>query len=208
MQEGAIKVIGQRNNRNARILLVWRNTHINFGTYEFRTDGSLIFSSAFHNITDKPIEEGNSFFQEGKFTLASPDTIEHRHGIHLSLHPRLQVVHLREHASGPILASRSIQWFPVTTAFNLFYLYSPPMNLCEPTQRRSHLIVPIPDSYEGSLLVKADIFPKDVNSFQIKDAFHVVPGFSPNYNILLTFKMINQIVDPTLMFPTDSRLFL
>jgi len=208
MQENMIKVIGQRNNRNSRILFSWRNTYINFGSYDFRTDGSLVFTSAFHNITDKPIEEGNSAFQEGKFTLASPDTIKHRNGLHLSLHPRLQVVHLREQASGPILVSRRIQWFPVTQAFNLFYLYTPPMNLSEPTQRRSHLVVPVPDSYEGSLLVKADIFPKDVNSFQITDTFHVIPGFSPNYNILLTFKMINQIVDPTLIFPTDTNLVL
>jgi hypothetical protein len=208
MQEDAIKITGQRNNRKVRILLLWRDTYINLATYEFRTDGSLVFSSAFHNITDMPIEEGNATLQEDKFTLSLPDTLKQRNGIHLSLHPRSQVAHLREHEGGPILISRKFQWFPVTQPFNLFYLYTPPMNLCKPSSRRSHLSISVPNKYEGSLLIKADIFPENIKTFQVKDVFAVIPGFSPLYNVLLTFRMVDQIVDPILLFPTDSRLIL
>jgi hypothetical protein len=84
------------------------------------------------------------------------------------------------------------------------------MNLCEPSTRRSHLKIQVPDDYDGSLLVKIDIFPKDV-PFQVNDAkgiFGLIPGYSPNYNVLLGFKMVNQIVDPTILFPTDPRLVL
>src|SRR3989338_11441174 len=129
-------------------------------------------------------------------------------GCHITLHPRKQrfqsIMHFRKNA-GEILETRRINWFPVTSPFNLLRLYSLPLDLCVSDKKQLSFFAPFPDDYTNSVQVKIDIFPRQtVEHFPNQQSVWIYWGYCPNYLVRISFNLLDQKTSALLYCPGDS----
>ncbi len=121
--------------RNLRILIDWHGRIINFGTFDFKKDGTLVYSSAFrgHHVSLHPNEQ--------------------------NLHSCGQVLHIKQNSDGKIILSKSMNWFPVKKEFLLMRVVSPPLDECIFEEKQKDFRVVVPDDFNDSLEMWVRIFP-------------------------------------------------
>jgi hypothetical protein len=145
--------------KNIRILLKWRNKIINFGTFDFKQDGSLVYSSAFHADAKKYpyITTGN--IKNGIDQMEASGRVPNESGIHATLHPRGQVLQIRQHGHGPILLSKKMTWFPVEKEFLLMRITSPPLDECDHSHKEKDFFIEVPAECKDSIQVWVRLVP-------------------------------------------------
>lgn len=140
------KIVKKYDKRKARLGINWNNGWIDFCSVDFKSDGTFIFVSKFHSGN---IEFGNAKLENNSFQNQEKDnTISIKNGCHISLHPQKQIMHFRENYPGKIIDERKINWFPVTKAFNLLYLFSPPLDQCTFSDKPTPFFSPISTTYK------------------------------------------------------------
>lgn len=175
----------QTAKSNLRLLLKWKGAIINFGTFEFKKDGSLIYSSAFHaDLSKYPMIEIGRW--KDTDVLGNPEKrIPNTAGIHVSLHPKDQVLHIRENGGKRDLISKRMNWFPVQDQFLLFKVISPPLNECMPSKKEKDFQIEVDSDYSDSIEVWVRVLPwADNLDFQPKpdkDLVKWVLGYHRNY---------------------------
>jgi hypothetical protein len=198
-----MKVLEKKDGKSTRFLLSWRGLLFPFGTIEFKRDGSLMFSSAFHNTPEKyPIITTGEFHREGNLLIdpsgGKPKKIESYN--HVSLHPRNQTVHFTTNTGFKFLETKK-NWFPVKEHFRLLNFISPPMDLSKSVDK-SGIKITVPDDYTDSIEMLIDIHPRDIAEYsQIVPALSYVEGFCPDYLLICTFVKSNQRVAPVIYWP-------
>jgi hypothetical protein len=205
-----MEVIAKKDGKKTRLGIHWRKKWINFCSVQFLKDGSLVFTSKFHNSA--PIINIGSARQikEG-FTLhtQTPEQHELDQGCHISLHPRGQSMHFRKNSGGKILHTRAIKWFPVVAPFNLLCLYSLPLDMCVFDNKQQNFFAPFPDEYTNSVQVVVDIFPRQTTEhFPHQQSVWIYWGYCPDYLVRITFNRLEQRTPALLYWPTDSNLTL
>lgn len=193
--------------QNIRLLLGWRGKLYKFATIERKRDDSLEFFPSSHNKSTEPIEFGKTQLEQNKFNLNDIEKIQYSiHTLHLSLHPKKQVLHVRENYPGNIIHSRSIQWYPVTKAFNILQFYSLPIDLSEETVKKG-LIIKVPDEYTDSIGMIVNLYPpKTTHVISYENMIDEVHGIWPNYQVHATFFLTNQRTPATLIWSEESFL--
>jgi len=205
-----LDVVAKKDGKKIRLGVHWRKQWINFCTLKFLKDSSLIFSSKFHNSTPA-IDIGSA--RQFKKGFALHTQVVDRHGVsngcHFTLHPRGQSMHLRKNLGGKILETRKINWFPVTTPFNLLYLYSLPLDICAPDSKEPNFFGPFPDDYTNSVQVAVDIFPRQTKEHSpYQQSVWIYWGYCPDYLVRISFNRLDQKTEALLHWPNDSRLSL
>ena len=203
----APKILAKKDSKSVRILLDWRGKMINFGTLTFvENDASLYFSSGFH--TDPTLELGVLDTKILPAKLIPTDKKEIVGGMHISLHGKGQVMHVRQNQEGEILYSREIEWYPVTKPFNLLNAFSPPLIRCQSTTRTAGLINKIPDHYEKSVQLKIDIFPRDTEDHFPEKAIWENWGYCPDYLVRISIVLPNVNNPAIILWSSSSELKL
>jgi len=203
------EVIKQIGKRKVRFVVSWNTKRINFCTMELMKDGSFIFSSAFHN-KDSKLEYGIAKSLDGQFVKHKCINFQDNpNGVHISLHPKDQKMHFRRNSPAGILFERKINWFPVTKPFNLLYLFSPPIDSCSSTNKKSPFNIPVPNKYKESIKVKVDIFPRETKEHNpSRDSIWYFWGICPNYLVRVSFLLYNRRVPALLFWPDSKKLSL
>jgi hypothetical protein len=133
-------------------------------------------------------------------------------GVHISLHPPTDiqngVMHFREHAPGPVLSRREIDWYPVQQAFNLIRLFTPPLDQCPVSQKRITIERHIDPDYNDSLELIVDILPRDVKEAHPYPDSAEAWGHCPDYRIRLTIALAKQRTLGLMYWPIDGELSL
>jgi hypothetical protein len=204
-----------RESKKLPIVVWWGEKPIHIGEIEFLTDGSLVFDSKLHNesVVNGPVQIGTSSFIDNQFQNHIPDEmINVSTGVHISLHPPTDtqngVMHFREHAPGPVLSRREIDWYPVHQAFNLIRLFTPPLDQCEASQKRITIERHIDPGYNDSLELIIDIFPRDVKEARPYPNSAEAWGHCPDYRARLTITPANQRTMGLMYWPIDGELSL
>lgn len=205
------EIVAQTKGKTVRFILGWRGERINFGKAIFGEDGSFYFSSAFHNdVESNPVVEwgisrlaGNQFVHE-----QITSTERNQKGMHFSLHPRGQVMNVREQSNGRVFFKRQLEWFPVVKPFNLLHVFSLPLKVCKKTTRTSGLIMDIPKEYEKSVELIVDLFPRDTKVHYPYKSIWVNWGICPNYLVRASFNLSNQITPALVFWPENNILEL
>jgi hypothetical protein len=194
-------IVKKVDKKDVRLGVHWNNKWINFCTLDLKRDNSLIFISKFH-------QEGNLGF--GTSNLAKNNFINHqqtdyheiKNGCHISLHPKKQVMHFKESSTGKILFERKMNWFPVIKPLKLLYLYSPPLDLCDESDKSTQFFTPIPNNYKDSIQVKVDIFPKNTMEHYVpRTAAWIFWGSNTEYLVRVIFNLIGQRVTSRIYWP-------
>lgn len=201
------KIIKKHTKRKARLGLNWNNGWIDFCSVDFKSDGTFIFVSKFHTGN---IEFGNAEIKDNSFHNQEKDnSLNIKNGCHISLHPKKQIMHLKENSLGKIIDKREINWFPVTKPFNLLYLFSPPLDQCIFSKKPTHFFSPISTNYKDSIQVKVDIFPRDTKvHYPNTNSIWIFWGYCPNYFVRISFNLINQRIQALIYWPLGSKLIL
>jgi hypothetical protein len=216
MSEAVSPVLNQTTKSGVRLLLKWRNGIINFGTIDFKQDGTLIYSSAFHADQDKYPAIITGTWNEKLGDKPQYTTPNDTGGIHASLHPNKdgtrtigQVMHIRHGNHGSILASKKMQWFPVEKEFLFLRVLSPPLNECTLSQKLKDFAIEIPDNYIDSIEVWIRVMPWAEN-------FVFAPQPDPNllnwvigfhrrhYYVVCGFFLTQTRSAPAVLYPIDN----
>lgn len=200
-------VIKQIAKKQVRLGLLRNSAFINFCTIGFTEDNSLIFTSKFH-VKEGMLEIGTSRAYKDRIVQHPPsEMFKIKTGSHISLHPRGQVMHLRENPKGKVLSEKKFDWFPVRKPFHLLNLYSPPLDQCTASQKTTPFFAPAPKGYKDSVLLKVDIFPRNVTEhFPYRESIWMFWGYCPQYLVRVSFILTNQRNDPMLLWPLDDGL--
>jgi len=200
-------VIKKVSKKQVRLGLMWNSSFINFCTIGFTGDNTLIFTSKFH-IKDGMLEIGTSRVHKNKIIGQQPsDMFEIKGGCHISLHPRGQIMHFRENSNGKVLSEKRFNWFPVKEPFHLLNLYSPPLDECVTSLKAAPFFAPIPKGYKDSVLLKVDIFPRNVTEyFPYLTSIWIFWGYCPEYLVRASFILTNQRSAPILYWPLDDGI--
>lgn len=187
-----------------RLLLRWRNKIINFGTFDFKKDGSLLYSSAFHSDVKRYSTVTIGTFSDGAERPSG--TITNEPGIHLSLHPRDQILHIRKPHPKEILCSKRMQWFPVRKEFLLARVISPPLDECAVSAKEKDFVISIPDEYVDSVEMCAWILPwsesVQINSDDSSRSVDSVLGYHRgHYWVMCNFIMTNVRSAAAILYP-------
>jgi len=187
--------------------LLQNSSFINFCKIGFTGDNTLIFASNFH-VIDGALEIGTTRVYKNKIVEQQPsDMFKIKSGCHISLHPRGQVMHLRENSKGKVLSEKRFNWYPVKEPFHLLNLYSPPLDQCTASQRTTPFFAPAPKGYKDSILLKVDIFPRNAKEhFPYCESIWEYWGYCPDYLVRVSFILTNQRIDPMLLWPLDDGL--
>lgn len=195
----------EKKSKYARFQLEWRGNRIDFAKVEFREDGTFVFISSFHNDleTNPKMEIGDLKKIQDKFyhvkTRISGNSSS---GMHISLHPREQVM---LYGNNKKVDRREITWFPVNKPFNLLYSFSPPIDTCKTSRKKSEMFFQIPTDYKDSVAMKLDIYP---HAPQVEVPYGVRWGYCPNYLVKASFALINQRTYAIIAWPIDNVLEL
>ncbi|MBN2019434.1 MAG: hypothetical protein JW749_04345 [Sedimentisphaerales bacterium] len=197
-------IIKQVSRKQVRLGLLCNNSFVNFCTMGFTGDNTLIFASKFH-IKKGLIEIGTSTSHQGRLIDQKKEAeFEIKNGFHISLHPKGQVMHLRENPIGKILSEKRFDWFPVKKPFHFLSLFSPPLDECVGSQRLSPFLAPAPKGYKNSILMKVDIFPKNTTQhFPYSTSIWMFWGYCPEYFVRASFLLTNHRVSPMVFWPID-----
>lgn len=196
------EVIKHVLRKRVRLGLLWNKCFINFCTIGFTGDNTLIFTSKFH-VKDGVLELGTLTGHGHQIVRQErTDKYEIKNGFHISLHPRGQVMHLRENPKGKVLSEKKFEWFPVKTPFHLLSLHSPPLDTCEKSKKTTPFFAPAPEHYKDSILVKVDIFPRErTQHLPYEKAIWFFWGYCPAYLVRVSFILSNQRTAPIVYWP-------
>jgi len=100
---------------------------------------------------------------------------------------------------------REIDWFPVRKPFNLFQLNIPPINDLKPSKKTFDHAIPLRSDMHGSVIMRADIFPIGVD---IPAGPASLIASTPKYVARLTFLVTDDILSPSIIWPSSSELKL
>lgn len=200
-------IINKISKKQVRLGLLWNNSFINFCTIGFTVDNTLIFTSKFH-IKQGTLEIGTSrIYNNQIIEQKKSDEYEIKNGCHISLHPRGQVMHVRENSRGKVLSEKRFEWFPVKNPFHLLSLYSPPLDKCVKSQKTTPFFAPTPKGYKDSILVKVDIFPRNTTQhFPYLTSIWIYWGYCPEYLVRASFILSNQRSSPVIYWPLDEGI--
>jgi hypothetical protein len=198
----------QTTKSSLRLLLKWRDTIINFGTFEFKKDGSLIYSSAFHaDLLKYPMIEIGRW--KNTDALGNPEKrVPNTTGIHVSLHPKDQILHIRENGGKRDLIGKKMNWFPVKEQFLLLKVISPPLDECIPSKKEKDFRIEVADQYTDSVEVWVRILPwadnLDFHPQPDKDLVQWVLGSHRNYYwVVCGVFRSNRRSPAALFYPND-----
>jgi hypothetical protein len=202
-------IAATKTGKKVRLGVHWRGQWINFCSLGFLADGSLVFSSKFHNSSAQ-ISLGSAKLTDAGFTsLKEEVTHPVGKGFHVTLHPQAQAMHLRKHSPGNILFTRKLEWFPVSTPFNLLRLYSPPLPNSVGDTKSPHFFAPFPDEYENSIEVVIDVFPRDMKEHYPSVAReYMYWGYCPHYFVRVSFNKLAQKTPALIFIQAGSELKL
>lgn len=197
--------VDHRGGSRVRLLVPVSDSLVNFGTFNFSDDMSLIFKFPFFkNIVRWP------YIDIGLSSDDSPSRVNIQKrinnipdGVHVSLHPKGQLLHIRENGSGAILAERLWKWFPVAHPFTFLKIVSPPIDECESTQKKSGFKLTIPSCYKDSLELKVNIFPRTSEPpfFAAENSIWRVLGHCRDYWVVCDVYATGKRSAPGMGFP-------
>lgn len=202
------EIVAKVDKKDVRLGVHWNNIWINFCSLGFSGDNSFYFSSKFH--TQGSLEFGSAVLRDNHLFNQAPDQFHViERGLHVSLHPKGQLIHVRDNQNKKILFSRKMEWFPVKAPFNLLVLYSPPLDICNPEKDKSDFYTQVPNSYKDSIQVRVDIFPKDTKEHHpFISSIWIFWGRCPAYLVRVSMNIIKQRTPVLLFWPNDSNLRL
>ncbi len=200
------KIIDWTNKKECVLLFNYSNQVIDLGKFDFTQDGSLIFTSPFHQ--DAELDFGHAKLT-GEGFVHLPVGVEKKttKDFHLSLHPPQAnsdsrgIFHLRGNR-GVIYLSQELDWFPVNLPFNLFYFFTSPLDQCKISKKHPKLNIQLEEDYNDSLCLKVDIFPRDTNE-HVPATTHYLWGFSPHYRVRIGIFYPRQRLQSLLLFPEN-----
>lgn len=200
-------IIKKASKKQVRLGLFWNNYFINFCTIGFTTDNTLIFTSKFHN-QEGSLEIGTSKILDGQAVEHQPtNSYKIKKGCHISLHPREQIMHVRENPKGRVLSEKIFNWFPVQKPFHLLSLHSPPLDKCITSNKRTPFLAPAPTNYRDSVLLKVDIFPRRTEQhFPYNNCIWVFWGYCPEYFARVSFILTMKRTPAIIYWPVDDGL--
>ncbi len=198
-------ILNEKYKKGIRLLVSWRGFMINFGTFTFRKDGSLIYSPSFYNDYAKYPILKIGYWNETTKKDYGEKPVANKKGIHVSLHPDPSILHLRqtdEKGKSQTILRKQLNWFPVKKPFLFLRVISPPLDQCMPTKRSSGFQMRIPDNYTGSMEFLIRIFPRSTIIVPVlkKSIYHTF-GYCPDYWVCCDFILSNQRSDPTILWP-------
>ena len=83
-----------------------------------------------------------------------------------------------------------------------------PLDLCPQSEKKETFITPVDEKYKDSLLLKIDIFPRDIKEHFPYDRSIYVIGYCPNYLVRISVMLAKQRTSALLYWPEDSNLNL
>jgi hypothetical protein len=202
-----MEIINKTENKNIRIFLKWRELRINFGTLDFKEDGSLIFAWPFYGDTEKyPTIETGDWDEKTKITTKDK-TMKNNKGFHVSLHPRDNIIHTRQkdEANEDLTIERKkLNWFPVTDNFIFIRTVSPPMDECSTTAKTAGFDLEIPAEYKNSVETLVRVWPRDIKEIPtLEGCIGNVCGYCPNYWVSCDFILTDMRSCPAILWPKD-----
>ena len=202
-----LDIIKKITKKQIRLGLLWHNSFISFCTLGFTADNSFIFSSNFH-IREGLLEIGTTkVYKNQQMKHLGSNSCEIKNGCHISLHPRGQVMHIRENQNGPVLSEKTFNWFPVKKTFHLLSLHSPPLDECEKSKKTTPFLAPAPQDYKDSILLQVDIFPKETKQhFAHPKTIWFFWGYCPEYLVRVSFILSGQRCSAILFWPVDEGI--
>lgn len=202
------KVIAKVDRKYAKLGVHWRGSWINFCSLRFTRENSFYFSSKFYY--QGQLQSGTSDLKDNTFCDKKPDGyFAVKNGFHISLHPKGQVMHLKDHATKAIIDERKINWHPVKKAFNFLLLFSPPLDMCQTEKDKSDFNAPIDEQYKDSIRLKLDIYPTETKEHLLStDSIWVFWGFCPDYKICISMDYARCRTETILYWPENSILSL
>lgn len=201
-------ILDEKYNKRIRHLVSWRGFKINFGTFEFRKDGSFVYAPSFYNDYDK-----YSILKTGSWNeVTGKDSVEksivNKKGIHVTLHPDANILHLRqigERGKSQTILRKQINWFPVKRPFIFIKVISPPLDKCMLTEKSSGFRMGIPDDYTDSIEVLVRIFPRSTKQMPIlKNSIYNTFGYCPDYWVCCDFILLNRRSHPAILWPQST----
>ncbi len=199
-------IIKKIAKKQVRLGLLLEDGFVNFCTIGFTSDNTLIFASNFHH-KQGILEIGTTkIYKDKTIEHQKSDLCEINNGCHISLHPRGQVMHVRENPKGKVLSEKKFDWFPVKNPFHLLSLHSPPLDKCEKSRKSSPFLAPVPKGYKDSILLKVDIFPRNATQhFPYPTSIWIYWGYCPEYFVRASFILSNQRSSPIIYWPLDEE---
>ncbi|HOX95976.1 MAG TPA: hypothetical protein PLI45_01215 [Candidatus Woesebacteria bacterium] len=198
------------DKKDAVVGLSWRGNNYKIGKASWSMKGLFVFRSEFHGKSEIPMIWGKASLKDHKFKLYEGQQSGDRNDLHITLHPpdgdMGGKMHVRS-SNKEILPEnkRSIDWYPVISPFNLFHLYTPPLDVLTTTTEKINFLVPIPDHCTSSVVMRVDILPPS-NKFQAPPASLV--AFTPHFIAELMFTVVPDRLQATLLWPSGSDLSL
>lgn len=204
--------VDKTNKKNIRILINWRDFKVNFGTLDFKPDGSLVYAPAFlNNFSKYPILETgvwNDIIKQGK----KENSMENLKGVHVSLHPKRNIIHIRQKDSenkDQTISSKKINWFPVIRSFIFLKVISPPLNECIFTEKYQGFKLQIPCNYVDPIEVLIRVFPRNIKEMPVlKNSIYNIAGYCPHYWVCCDFMLTSKRSAPAVLWlEKDQGLF-
>lgn len=199
------------NKKDAYIGLSWRGGLYKIGKASWSEKGLFVFRSVFHQSNNISLLWGYANLKEDKFILKEAEIKSYQSDIHITLHPPDKKndgkMHVR--ASGKEILKenvRNINWFPVKEPFNLFHLYTPPIDSLKSTYEKIDFKIPILDETINSLIMRVDIYPRGTGFNNIPPASLI--AYTPHFVALLTFSISPDRLNATMLWPSGSELKL
>jgi hypothetical protein len=198
-------IIKQISKKQVRLGLLWNNSFINFCTIGFTGDNTLIFTSKFHNKKGALEIGATKIYKDQTIEPQQAYLYEIKNGCHISLHPRCQVMHVRENPNAKVLSEKKFNWFPVQNPFHLLSLHSPPLDECVKSQKTTPFLAPVPQGYKDSILLRVDIFPRNATQhIPYPTSIWIFWGYCPEYWVRASFILSNQRSSPIIYWPLDD----
>ena len=199
------------NKKDAYIGVSWKGNFCKIGKASWSKKGLFVFRSSFHQESSTPLLWGYANLKEEKFIFGEAKTKSYQSDLHITLHPPDEKndgkMHVR--ASGAEILEeniRNIEWFPVKKPFNLFHLYTPPIDTLKPTKDKIDFKIPILDNTTNSLIMRVDIYPPESKFSNVPPASLI--AYTPHFVALLTFIVSLDRLNATLLWPSGSELKL
>ena len=181
--------------------LLHRGKLIRFGMIDLRKDNSIVVS--FSQLND------TSSYK--KILIGSPDApeklIANTGDVHVTLHPRGQIAHIRLQSTGKDLQTKSIQWFPVVRQMHFLTIRTPPLLDCASTMKKAEVAAEVVASYEGSLEFLLYVIPCGDAELRTlnQDEQILLSGVKANhFELWVTYRFLDDNVKPAVLWRNDS----
>ena len=184
-----------------RINLLHRGKLIRFGTIDLKKDNSIV-------VAFSPLNDVSLYKDILVGSLNSPQkTIANTGDVHVTLHPKGQIAHMRLQSTGKDLQTKNIQWFPVVRQMHFLTIRTPSLLDCASTVKKAEVVPEVIASYEGSLEFLVYIVPCGNPELRTvhRDEQILLFGVKNNrYEVWVTYRFMNERVKPSVLWRDGS----